>query len=461
VEINDNSSSEAGFGDLGLSPALLAVLAELGYAAPTAIQRLAIPPLLAGRDLIGQSKTGSGKTAAFAIPLLERVRSGERVPQALVLCPTRDLCTQVAGEIRKLGRYQPNLQVLIVSGGQPLKPQAQALERGVPVVVATPGRLLDHLERGQVSLRTVRLLVLDEADRMLDMGFHDDMAAILAHLPAQRQTALFSATFDEAVLALSERYQRSPQRVEVVDAPPAIAQRALRVSDEQRGEALLSVLRGQALASAVVFCNTKQAVDEVTELLQRAGQPADRLHGGLEQRERDLALAKLRNGTTRVLVATDVAARGLDISGLAAVINYEPPAQPEVYVHRIGRTGRAGEQGLAVTLYTAEEAFRIAAIEAYTGAPIAPWQPVADTVAEPAPRLRTLCIGAGRKDKLRPGDILGALTGAAGLSADQVGRIEVADRSSYVAVPAELAKAALSGLRRGRIKGRRFRIDLA
>lgn len=456
------TSAVASFHDLGLSEGLLPVLSELGYTAPTPIQQLAIAPLLAGEDLIGQSKTGSGKTTAFAIPLLERVDVGRRGLQALVLCPTRDLCAQVAGEIRKLGRYQQNLQVLIVSGGKPLRPQAQALERGVHVVVATPGRLLDHLERGSVSLADVGVVVLDEADRLLDMGFQDDIAHIIAQTPASRQTALFSATFDDAVLDLSARYQRSPQRVSVADAGAAIEQWRHEVSEMQRPEALVQILRSLSLGSVMVFCNTRQAVDTVSGQLKRAGLAADSLHGGLEQRERDLALAQFRNGSTRILVATDVAARGLDIAELGAIINYEVPAHPEVYVHRIGRTGRAGAEGMAVTLYRPDEAFRIADIEAYTGRAIPLWQPrpKSEKTAAAAPQLVTLCIAGGRKDKIRPGDILGALTGEAGLAAQQVGRIEIADRLSYVALHADCAPAALKRLREGRIKGRRFRVHL-
>lgn len=438
------------------------MLAELGYATPTPIQQLAIAPLLAGQDLIGQSRTGSGKTAAFAIPLLAQIDVGRRNLQALVLCPTRDLCTQVAGEIRKLGRFLPNLQVLIASGGKPLWPQAQALERGVHVVVATPGRLLDHLQRGGVSLADVGMLVLDEADRLLDMGFQDDIARIIAHTPAKRQTALFSATFDSAVLELSAQYQRSPQRVAVTDAPAAIAQWRHEVSEAERLESLIGLLRSHPLDSVMVFCNTRQATDAVASQLKRAGLAADSLHGGLEQRKRDLALAQFRNGSTRILVATDVAARGLDIAELGAVINYEVPADPEVYVHRIGRTGRAGAEGMAVTFHQPEQSFRIEAIEAYTGRAIPVWQPQpqAAPAADTAPRLVTLCIAGGRKDKIRPGDILGALTGEAGLSAEQVGRIEIADRLSYVALHADCAPAALKRLREGRIKGRRFRVHL-
>jgi len=461
VQPPDSLAAATDFRILGLSEASLTALAELGYAAPTPIQRQAIPPLLAGADLIGKARTGSGKTAAFAIPLLERIDADERRLQALVLCPTRDLCAQVAGEIRKLGRRRPNLRVLTVAGGQPLKPQAQALARGAQVVVATPGRLLDHLERGGLAPRSLRLLVLDEADRMLDMGFHDDMARILAALPVARQTALFSATFDDAVRALSERYLRKPVWVEALDAPAAIEQRRVAVTEQDRPAALRAVLADCPPGPVMVFCNTRQTVDEVERDLRRAGLAVDRLHGDLEQPQRELALAKLRNGSTEVLVATDLAARGLDIAGLAAVINYEPPRTPALYLHRIGRTGRAGERGLAVTLHTAEDAARLAEFERCTGGAVVPLA-LTGASSPPRPRrLRTLCIGAGRKDKLRPGDILGALTGAAGLSAAQVGLIEVTERVSYVAVAAEVAQRALVRLRQGGIKGRRFRIDLS
>jgi len=468
------------FSSLGLSPGLQAVLKDMGYADATPVQAMAIPPLLAGRDLIGQSRTGSGKTAAFAIPLLERLQAGERALQALVLCPTRDLCTQVAGEIRKLGRYQPNLQVLIVTGGSPVAPQAQALERGVHVVVATPGRLLDHLRRGKLALESVRTLILDEADRMLDMGFRDEITAILDQVPTARQTALFSATFDDNVLDLSSQYQHQPERVEIRELPAAIEQTRFEASEQQRPAVLLDILRSRPMGSVMVFCNTRKTVDAVTRQLQQAGIAADQLHGGLEQRDRDLAMARFRNHSTRVLVATDVAARGLDVAGMDAVINYELPPQPDTYVHRIGRSGRAGEQGLAFSLYSADEAFRITDIEAYTGLEIRFQRPQA-AAAEPdaaaegqavnhagpaagpeqeATQLQTLCISGGRKDKLRPGDILGALTGDAGLDAAQVGRIEITDKLSYVALHADVAGKAMARLRAGKIKGRRFRVEL-
>lgn len=463
LETKHTASPPTDFRSLGLSPDLLRILDDLGYTAPTPIQAQAIPPLLAGKDLTGQSKTGSGKTAAFAAPLLECIRPEERALQVLVLCPTRDLCTQVAGEFRRLGCYRPNLQVLVVSGGRPLAPQSRALERGVHIVVATPGRLLDHLRRGSLALEAVRTVVLDEADRMLDMGFHDDIAEIHAQTPATRQTALFSATFPDGVQELSGRFQREPHHISIEDTPAPIEQWRHEVNDAQRLKALLDVLGSESPDSAMVFCNTRQSVDALAKELKRTGLAADSLHGGMEQPERDMALARFRNGSIRVLVTTDVAARGLDVTGLAAVINYELPPQPEVYVHRIGRSGRAGEQGLAVSLHTPEEMFRVAAIEAFTGTTIPLRQPQPPGKEAPSPltpRLQTLCIGGGRKDKIRPGDILGALTGDAGLSADQVGRIEIADRLSYVALDADIAARTLTRLRAGRIKGRRFRVEL-
>jgi ATP-independent RNA helicase DbpA len=459
------------FSTLALPPVLIEVVRELGYEQMTPVQAQSIPPLLEGKDLIGQSKTGSGKTAAFSLPLLTRIELRDRRVQALVLCPTRELCTQVAREIRKLGRRHPGLQVLILSGGQPIFPQLTALEKGVHIVVGTPGRVLDHLSRRTLDLGQVQKLVLDEADRMLDMGFEDDMKRILAAIPKQRQTIFFSATFPKTIEALSRSYQKNPVRVTIEEAAseaPQIRQVVYEVAQEKKLEALLWVLQQNQPESAIIFCNLKTTVADLSRALKDAGVGNECLHGDLEQSARDRVMAKFRNQSTRVLIATDVAARGIDVEDLDAVFNFDLPAQSEVYVHRIGRTGRAGKKGLAVSFATARERAKIENITKATGfnlqfrtAGVLGAEKIeARQVLDGTAKMMTLYIAAGRKDKLRPGDILGALTGeAGGLSGEKVGKIEIHDRFAYVAVAAPVASLALQRLRDGRIKGRKFRIE--
>ncbi|HAR43564.1 MAG TPA: ATP-dependent RNA helicase DbpA [Bdellovibrionales bacterium] len=465
------------FDSLHLSPSLTQVVQELGYAQLTPIQAKAIPLLMEGKDLIGQAKTGSGKTAAFTLPILhmleqKRGLAGRKV-QALVLCPTRELCTQVAREIRKLGRRQPGLQVLILSGGQPMHPQLSALEKGVHIVVGTPGRVLDHLKRETLDLRSIFSVVLDEADRMLDMGFQEDMEKILQKTPRKRQTLFFSATFPRSIAAMSAAYQRHPVRVTVEEEKQttvAIKQVVYEVPFGAKPSALLWLLQQNQFESALVFCNLKTTVNEVVLILSKSGVSAGCLHGDLEQNARDKVLAKFRNHSTRVLIATDVAARGLDIESLDVVFNYDLPPQGEIYVHRIGRTGRAGKKGLAIALSTPREKSKIQIIEQFTGSKLewktvaSPEQLEAETQKKNLHRdakMATLYISGGRKDKMRPGDILGALTGeAGGLNASDIGKIEVHDRFSYVAVSKNLAEIAVQRLRNGRIKGRKFGIEL-
>jgi ATP-independent RNA helicase DbpA len=463
--------SSAPFSTLGLSPESLAVLAEIGFTEASPIQVGAIPPLLQGRDLIGQSKTGSGKTAAFGLPILERLDlQGRRQLQALVLCPTRELCTQVAREIRKLGRRHAGLQVLVLSGGVPLYPQLTALEKGIHVVVGTPGRVLDHLTRGKLDLSAVKTLVLDEADRMLDMGFEEDMDAILRETPRGRQTVLFSATFPAAIETISRDYQRMPVRVTIADderAETKIRQVYYEVEMGDKPRALFASLSAAKPESAIVFCNLKATVADVARALKSAGIDSAAIHGDLEQSDRDRVMAKFRNRSIRVLVATDVAARGIDVENLDVVYNYDLPSTPEVYVHRIGRTGRAGKNGLTVAFVTAVQANRLQNIEDHTGVPIEREETprldsreAAPALPEISARMETLYISAGRKDKMRPGDILGALTGeAGGLAASDIGKIEIHDRFSYVAVTKSIAPQAMKSLTEGRVKGRKVRVE--
>jgi ATP-dependent RNA helicase DbpA len=481
-------AADGGFAALGLSPTLCQVVAELGFAAPTPVQARAIPLLLAGRDLIGQSTTGSGKTAAFALAILQKLKRGKRHPQALVLCPTRELCTQVARDFRRLGRREADLQVLIVSGGQPMKPQLAALELGVHVVVGTPGRALDHIVRGSLDLSGVATVVVDEADRMLDMGFGEEMEKILSGAPKPRQTVFFSATYPRSIDAMTKAHQQNPERLTVGESegPKNLLRQLAYAVDDQTGQGrlgtLLAVLRASPPESAIVFCNFKATVARIEQALAAAGISSASLHGGLEQKERDFVMAKFRNHSIRVLVATDVAARGLDIEGLDLVVNFELPFQPEIYVHRIGRTGRAGKPGTAVSLVGPQDRAKVKAIEAALGSPLErqvaprsadlPSANLKDAKVDDAPLSRpaivadatmeTLYISGGRKDKLRPGDILGALTGeAGGFEGSDVGKIEIHDRFSYVAIAKGSANRAIQQLGAGRIKGKKFKVGLA
>ncbi len=460
------------FTDLPLPESLILTTAELGYAELTPIQAQSLPILLEGKDLIGQAKTGSGKTAAFSLPLLARIDLKQRQVQALVLCPTRELCTQVAGEIRKLGRRLPGLQVIILSGGQPIGPQLASLKRGVHIVVGTPGRVLDHLRRHSLKLEFTSTVVLDEADRMLEMGFQEDMENILSHAPDERQTLLFSATFPSTIEAMSRSYQKNAVRVTVESEAESfdhIQQIVYEVAPDRKFQALLASLRKHRPSSAVVFCNFKVNVVDVATGLSQAGLSVAALHGDLEQWDRDQVMARFRNQSVRILVATDVAARGIDVPNLDAVFNFDLPAQPEIYVHRIGRTGRAGKNGVAVSLCTEREHAKIQSIANLTGTALEleqlsePSSEAAEQASSPhqSGAMETLRISGGRKDKVRPGDILGALTGeAGGLPAADVGKIEIHDHHSFVAVSAYVARTALARLQSGKIKGRRFRIEL-
>jgi ATP-independent RNA helicase DbpA len=462
---------ETGFRTLAISPPLLSAVEALGFSMLTPIQAGAIPPLLAGQDVIGQSQTGSGKTVAFALPILERLAPGSRELQAMVLCPTRELSAQVAREFRKLGRSLPGLSVLVLAGGEPLRAQNNALERGVHVVVGTPGRVLDQLRRRHLKVHAVTTVVLDEADRMLSMGFQEDIEKILKALPTPRQTAFFSATFPDPIDALSKRHQQSPVwvRIEQEQQRSEIRQWVCSAEPERKLEALLTVLAQHPHESALVFANFKISVAKLEQALREANMSVAAIHGDLEQFDRDRVLAKFRNGSTRVLVATDVAARGLDIQDLDLVVNFDLPSQPETYVHRIGRTGRAGKAGLAISICASAEEFKLEAIQQVAGVTLERLSLEASNVGKATAKqslergaaMVTLRISGGRKQKMRPGDILGALTGeAGGLESAQVGKIEIHDNFAYVAVASAVAEAALRSLNAGQIKGRKFKATL-
>ena len=451
------------FSALHLKSPMLKNLVSLGYAEMTPIQAHTLPLILAGKDVIAKAKTGSGKTAAFGIGLLTHLEVASPRVQALVLCPTRELADQVGKELRRLARFTDNIKILTLCGGVPFAPQLGSLEHGAHVVVGTPGRLLDHLRRGSLLLDSLQTLVLDEADRMLDMGFQEDISTLVAATPAKKQTLLFSATYPAEITELSGSLQRDPVEVSVDETHDegAIEQILYEVDPEERTAVVVRILRHYRPESTLVFCNTKVECQEVAASLAREGFAALAIHGDLEQRERDLVLVRFANKSVSVLVATDVAARGLDIKDLSAVINYELPRNPEIHTHRIGRTGRAGEQGLALSLVTAHETRRVQAIENSLGSIMARRELSSLTAVSersPAPPMVTLCIDGGRKNKLRPGDILGALTGEGGIAGSEVGRIDILDCTAYVAIVRASAEQALACLGRNRIKGRFFKI---
>jgi ATP-independent RNA helicase DbpA len=442
---------------------MLKNLASLGYAEMTPIQAHSLPLILAGKDVIAKAKTGSGKTAAFGIGLLSRLAATTTRLQALVLCPTRELADQVGKELRRLARFTDNIKILTLCGGVPFGPQLSSLEHGAHVVVGTPGRLLDHLRRGSLDLTGLQTLVLDEADRMLDMGFQEEISALIAATPKKRQTLLFSATYPGTIAAMSATIQHEPVEVTVdeVHDDTVIEQVIYEVDKKERTEAVTRILRHYRPESTLVFCNTRKECQEVADVLVKLGFAALAIHGDLEQRERDQVLVRFANKSTSVLVATDVAARGLDIKELSAVINYELSRDPEIHLHRIGRTGRAGEQGLGISLMTAEESRRVQAIESASGATITrrELESLTSVAGAPlAPPMVTLCIDGGRKNKMRPGDILGALTGEGGIAGSEVGKIDVFDFHSYVAVIRTSVDQALSCLCRNKIKGRFFKV---
>jgi ATP-dependent RNA helicase DeaD len=546
------SEDAAGFAGLALRPELLQALTSLGYEEPTPIQREAIPPLLEGHDLVGQAATGTGKTAAFALPVLQDLArsAGGAGPTALVLVPTRELAEQVSQAVHRYGR-DLGVRVLPVYGGQPIGRQLQALQRGVDVVVGTPGRVLDHINRATLQLSAVRTVVLDEADEMLDMGFAEDIEAILAETPGDRQTVLFSATIPPRIDAIARRHLRDPVRIRMgreasaAGEVPLVRQIAYVVTRAHKPAALARVLDVEAPPAAIVFCRTREEVDQVTETLNGRGYRAEALHGGMSQDQRDRVMGRLRGGSTELLVATDVAARGLDVEQLTHVVNYNVPSAPESYVHRIGRVGRAGREGVAITLAEPREHRMLKAIERLTGQRITVEKvPTVtdlrarrmeltraalqasiegdelerfrvvidslsdeygiDTVALAAVKLAheaaggevdeqeipsvardpragrdrdtrrvdgrpdrpakgrpanagvtRLFLGLGSRAGVRPQDLVGAITGEAGLASRDIGAIQITDRFSLVEVPESAADRVIAALQRSTIRGRR------
>ena len=451
------------FADLALAPALRAGLDALDYTVLTPIQAQALPAILAGRDVIAQAPTGSGKTAAFGLGLLQGIDAGATRTQALVLCPTRELADQVGKQLRKLATGIANLKLSVLCGGIPLAPQLASLAHAPHVVVGTPGRVLELVQLDALDLRGVRVLVLDEADRMLDMGFDEPIRALVKRTPKDRQALLFSATFPDAIRLLATAMLRDPleARVDGDMHAPRIDAHFFEADPARRAPQLAALLLQFRPDSAVVFCNTRRDADDVAGSLAHYGFSALALHGDLEQRDREEVLVRFANRSCNVLVASDVAARGLDIEDIGAVVNFELPTDADTYLHRIGRTGRAGRDGLALSLVAPGERNRAALIEQRQGAPIRydridPLDGKPRGVPQAA--MATLRIDAGRTDKLRPGDIVGALTGDAGLAKEAIGKIDVFATRSYVAIARAEAGHALERLRAGKIKGRRFRI---
>ena len=453
------------FASLRLSAPVLQNLQRLEYVEMTPVQAASLPIALSGRDVIAQAKTGSGKTAAFALALLARLDARRFDVQSLVLCPTRELADQVTMEIRRLARAEENVKVLTLSGGVPLRGQLASLENGAHVVVGTPGRVLDHLGRGTLVLDTLNTLVLDEADRMLDMGFLDDMVQVASRCPKERQTLLFSATYPEGIAKLAAQFMRNPEtvKVEAQHASTVIEQRWFQVTESERLPTVLRLLDHFRPPSSIAFCNTRARCAALATLLQAQGISALALHGDLEQRDRDQVLVRFANRSCSVLVATDVAARGLDIAALAAVISVDIPPDAEVHVHRIGRTGRAGEPGLALNLASLDEMGAVGRIELVQGA-ATEWTPL-DTLKPSGqgplvPPMSTVHIQGGRKEKIRAGDVLGAMTADLGYSREQVGKIDVNEFATYVAIERSVAAQAAERLNGGRIKGKTVKARL-
>ena len=449
------------FSSLTLKEELLDALARLGYASMTEIQAAALPTLLKGQDLIGKAKTGSGKTATFALAMLNRLQPKRFRIQTLVLCPTRELATQVADETRKLAKAMHNVKVLTLCGGQSIGPQIGSLEHGAHIIVGTPGRIQDHLRKGTLDLSNVEMLVLDEADRMLDMGFLEEVEKIAAQCPSQRQTLLFSATFPDKIATLAKKILRDPKQVSVESehSDAHIEQRFIQVDERDKPELLSKVLRATQAQTAIVFANMKQDCADLAEYLCEQGASALALHGDLEQRERDSVLTRFIQGSCRILVATDVAARGLDVDDVALVVNVDLPRDDEVYVHRIGRTGRAGSSGKAYSFYTPKQQYKLERLADERQQELEFLDAKSFKVQGDflRPEWISIEVSGGKRDKVRPGDLLGALTAKGGLSGTDVGKIRIVPNASFVAVKANLAREALNILNEGNIKGRKFR----
>jgi ATP-independent RNA helicase DbpA len=453
------------FSSLALRAELQSNLVSLNYAEMTPVQAQTLPLILQSKDVIAQAKTGSGKTAAFGLGLLQKLDVERFRIQSLVMCPTRELADQVAKELRRLARAIHNIKILTLCGGMPFGPQIGSLEHGAHIIVGTPGRIEEHVRKGTLQLKDVNLLVLDEADRMLDMGFQETLDKILAQVPKQRQTLLFSATFPDQIESIASRVMQSPERVEIESKhdDSTIEQHFYRVTDhDSRLHALHVLLARYQPPSTIVFCNTKRETDDVAYYLQDAGFDALALHGDMEQRQRDETLVRFSNKSASILVATDVAARGLDIDSLDAVVNFHISKEPEVHTHRIGRTGRAGGKGLAFSFFNEKDSTKILRLNLNQDPIAQPDETPADSFLNEPPMLApmaTLQIDGGKKQKVRPGDILGALTGGQRpIDGNDVGKINIFDQCAYFAVSRNVAASAQKVIENGKLKGRKFRV---
>ena len=523
------------FEELDLNPAILKAIEEMGFEEMSPIQAKAIPLILEGKDVVGQAQTGTGKTAAFGIPLLMKIDPKDKSLQAIVLCPTRELAIQVAEELRKLAKFMHGIKVLPVYGGQEISKQIRSLKTGVQIIIGTPGRVMDHMRRKTIRLDDIRMVVLDEADEMLNMGFRDDIETILGQVPEQRQTLLFSATMPQPILDIAKTYQKDAQMVRVVKKEltvPKIEQYYYEATPKNKEEVLSRLLDMYNPKLALVFCNTKKQVDELTGALQGRGYFAEGLHGDMKQQQRDRVMNKFRNGKTEILVATDVAARGIDVDNVEAVFNYDVPQDDEYYVHRIGRTGRAGREGKAFTLVTGREIYKLKDIMRYCKTKIKARQipsindvtsvkagkildkasvliqdedlgrmisiieervnnedytslelaaaflkmalgndsykeedetsvidDFGDTGAEEG--MVRLFINLGKNQKVKPGDILGAIAGETGMPGKLIGSIDMYDKYTFVEVPREYASEVIQVMKTAKIKGKSINIEPA
>jgi len=445
------------FQDLSLPTDLLENLTSLGYKTPTPIQEQTIPLLRGNKDVIAQAKTGSGKTLAFLVPLILKLDEEEHFPQALIIAPTRELCEQIAGEANKLARYKKDVKVITLYGGTSLRQQVASLEKGADILIGTPGRLLDHFSRETIHLGQIKTLILDEADRMLDMGFADDILKLVSNLQKQRQSILFSATYPENIDKLTKVILNNPTEVKIASQEKEVAIEEFVYEVEDKEKALLTTLKHFQPSLALVFCNTKVKTAEVSDMLNEKGFDVATLNGDLEQYERQEMLLQFANGSLPVLVATDLAARGLDIDGIDLVINYDTPMKTEEYTHRIGRTGRADKSGLAVTLCDEYGLRKLSEIKP---------ELKAESISTLTPNknfymqgeVATLCIDGGKKKKVRAGDILGTLCKDIGIDNKDIGKINVYQRNSYVAIKKSVIGKAFKGLKKGKIKGKNLRV---
>lgn len=448
------------FSNLPLSKEMLHNLNEIGYTQMTPVQSETLPLILEGRDVIAQAKTGSGKTAAFGIGLLHKLQVKKFRVQTLILCPTRELADQVAKELRVLARFAHNIKILTLCGGAAFGPQLGSLAHGAHIIVGTPGRILKHLDKKSLSLEDLETLVFDEADRMLDMGFIEEIDKVLEYAPKERQTLLFSATYTDEITAISKRVQKDAVSIKTVSTEVAnkITERFYEAQNGNKLETLVNIFSTYNPENVIVFTNTKLEAKEIAEQLQKRNIDALAIHGDLEQYERNDVLVQFANKSCPVLVATDVAARGLDIKELAMVVNYDIPHGEETYTHRIGRTGRAGKEGLAITLYNTYEIEN--AHEYRNGTRLFEESDILKKVQgfEMRPPYVTLVIEGGKKDKVRAGDLLGALTGEGGIAGSSIGKIDIYERQSYVAIESSFIDAAHKKLSNGKIKGKNFSV---